>query len=389
MKRSPDNSDFCYFPFMEILLTAEGKYKPCSKHEEFVHHEGKILEATHASAEDAWKSDYMNGLRESFLKGERRKGCRECWREQDMGLKPMRYDSYNYGISEQQVQNPVQPLRIEINASNICNLKCRICMPTASHKWIREAKELYGWDEKVHFNMNEENAKTIKSWAKNFVEIAFFGGEPLMAKENLELLQYCVDQGFAKNINVLLNTNGTVYSDEIVALFKQFKHVYLNFSIDDIGERFEYQRKNAKWSEVVDNIKKYIAHGGYTQEDTIQSKICCSVTNMNIYYFPEYFEFMNEHFPGMPVYWNLIYEPWEFSIEILPDEIKAIIQDRLRKYVKTTYKMTRQGTKTIEDLVIFLNNSVDKDFQGFLKEQKDMTSLERKSFRKFFLSIGI
>jgi MoaA/NifB/PqqE/SkfB family radical SAM enzyme len=265
-------------------------------------------------------------------------------------------------------------------------------MPTAAHKWIKEAKDLYGWEEKVHFNMTEENIETIRKWAPNFTEIGFFGGEPLMAKENIDLMRYCVEQGFSKNIRILLNTNGTVYTDEIVELFKHFKHVFLNFSIDDIGERFEYQRKNAKWDEVVENMRKYIAHGGHSSRDTIECKICCSVTNMNIYYFPEYFEFMNEHFPGMPVFWNLIYEPWQFSIEILPKEIKEIIQDRLKHFVKTTYKMDTHRTKTIEDLIIFLNNTVDKDFQGFFDkiEKHDIYRIEcfAETFPEFWQLIA-
>lgn len=85
-------------------------------------------------------------------------------------------------------------------------------------------------------------------------------------------------------------------------LLKKFKKVYLNFSIDDIGKRFEYQRKGANWNEVVENMKKYIAHGGYHGYNKIECKICCTVTNMNIFYFPEYFSFMNEHFAGLPVF---------------------------------------------------------------------------------------
>jgi hypothetical protein len=39
---------------------------------------------------------------------------------------------------------------------------------------------------------------------------------------------------------------------------KQFQLVQVDFSIDDIGERFEYQRYPAKWNEVTDNLQWYI-----------------------------------------------------------------------------------------------------------------------------------
>jgi hypothetical protein len=158
----------------------------------------------------------------------------------------------------------------------------------------------------------------------------------------------------------------------------------LNFSVDDIGARFEYQRKDAKWSEVVENMKKYISQGGYTAKDVIECKVCCSVTNMNVYYFPEYFDFMNSNFPGLPVYWNLIYEPWEYSIEILPNEVKDIVRTRLKDYVQTTYKMDKKRTKTVEDLIIYLNNSIGKDFSGFFEKIERHDRFRKESFEEVF-----
>lgn len=383
-KRDPDKSDFCYYPFFQVLMTAGGKYMPCSKHEAFITHGGRVLTSDNDSIEDAWNSDYMKELRESFFIGKHMEGCKECWREQDMGLRPMRYDSYGYNVPETQVQQPQFPMRVEINASNICNLRCRICMPTASNRWIDEAKKFYNWNEETHFNMTPQNREAIKSWVPNFTQIGFFGGEPLMSDENIDLMRYCVETGHSKHISILLNTNGTVYTEEIVQLFLQFKKVFINFSIDDIGERFEYQRNGAKWDKVVRNMKNYLKHGGSTDADTIECKICCSVTNMNIYYFPEYFAFMNEHFPGMPVYWNLVYAPWEFSIEILPDEVKEKIRHRLRNYVKTTYQPSREKTKTIEDLITFLDNKIDKDFSGFISKIKMHDTYREEDFAKTF-----
>ncbi|MBK8698404.1 MAG: SPASM domain-containing protein [Saprospiraceae bacterium] len=205
--KNPSESDFCYYPFFQVLMTAEGKFKPCSKHETFITHQGEVLKAGASTLEEAWNSDYMQILRDNFHKNVRMDGCRECWREQEMGLKPMRYDSYNYPVPDAQAIDPKLPMRIEINASNICNLRCRICFPTASHRWIREAKEVYGWKEDVHFNMLPENITAIHSWVPNLIEIGFFGGEPLMAKENIDLMRYCVDTGHSKHITILLNTN--------------------------------------------------------------------------------------------------------------------------------------------------------------------------------------
>src|ERR1051326_3310878 len=90
---------FCFYPFFQVLMTAEGKFKPCSKHGEFiVDSEGTPLRVGETTIEEAYNSEYMIKLRESFHTKTRMKGCHECWREQDMGLRPMRLDSFDYPI---------------------------------------------------------------------------------------------------------------------------------------------------------------------------------------------------------------------------------------------------------------------------------------------------
>lgn len=384
MVRKPEETDFCYYPFFQVLLSADGKYMPCSHHTGFITHEGKEITADKFSIEQAWNSDYMQNLRSNFNKNIRSKGCVQCWKEQAIGLKPMRYDSYGYDIPESQVENPQSPMRVEINASNVCNLRCRICWSHASTRWIKEAKELYNADGEVHFNMTPENREVIRKWVPHFTQIGFFGGEPLLSDENIDLMRHCVETGHSKHISLLINTNTTVYTDELVLLFKQFKNVYLNFSIDDIGKRFEYQRNGANWNEVVENLHKFIKHGGYKGDDQIQCKICCSVTSMNIYYFPEYFEFMNAHFPGLPVFWNLVYSPWELSVQLLPREVKEIIADRLKKYITTTYQMEELRTKTIENLISYLNAHDERDFNNFFRNIERHDKYRNENFAEVF-----
>lgn len=384
IKRDPTSSDFCYFPFFQVLVSADGKYMPCSHHDGYITENGEVMAVKHFSIEQAWNSDYMNTLRSNFLSNTRHPGCNHCWKEQKLGLKPMRYDSYAYGIQEEQVQQPISPKRVEINASNVCNLRCRICGPHASTRWIREAKELYGYPGELHFNMTPENQAIIREWVPNFDQIGFFGGEPLMAQENIDLMRFCVETGHAQHISLLINTNATIYTDEIVTLFKHFKQVYLNFSIDDIETRFEYQRSGANWNEVLENLRKYSEHGGYSGTEQIQIKICCSVTAMNIYYFPEYFDFMNRSFPRLPVFWNMVFSPAELSMQIFPKAVKEIIASRLRTEVKATYEFEELRTRTVENLIDYLNGENGLSFDAFFDYVQRHDKFRQESFEVVF-----
>ncbi|GIV33321.1 MAG: hypothetical protein KatS3mg031_0856 [Chitinophagales bacterium] len=381
--RNPEDSNFCYYPFFQILVTAEGKYKPCSKHDDHIQHKGRILTTKNATLEDAWNSDYMQQMRHDFNHGILFPGCAECWRMQKMGLRSMRYDSYQYGISEEQVANPVNPTRIEINSSNVCNLKCRICTPTASSKWIKEGKDLYAWNQKIHDNLNGKNLEQIKRWAPNLTELCFFGGEPLLSEENLILLDYLIREGYAKNIALLFNTNGTVFNEEIEARLLPFKRVRFHFSIDDIGKRFEYQRYGASWKTVEENLHKVYRQSMTPAWKHIEFKICCTVSTLNIYYFPEFFTYLNTHLPGLKVLWNLLYDPWEFSVQVLPPQVKEIVRQRLLT-IRPSYTLSEGETKTMETLIKYLEHQVHKPFEEFFRLVNRHDVYRKESFAETF-----
>jgi organic radical activating enzyme len=382
--KKPEESNFCYYPFMQILLTSDGKYRPCSKHQDYITHQGKELTTENASLLDAWNSDYMKDIRSHFIENKRFSGCSECWRMQDMGLRSMRYDSYQYNTSEKQILNPKKPQRIELNSSNICNLKCRICYPNAANKWIKEYKDLYGKEEKVYYNLTAENVNDIKSWAENLEELCFFGGEPLLSKENFELMDYLIEKNLSKKTSLLFNTNGTVFNDKIAERLKQFKSVRMYFSIDDIGERFEYQRKGANWDEVNKNIEKAYLLSKSKEGKNIDFKICTTVSLFNIYYFPEFFNFFEKNYPGLKIFWNLLFDPWRLSIQILPEKIKEILEERLKNGIKPSYERTEAETKTVDELVIFLKEKVDKPFDEFFRYVNRHDIYRKENFTQIF-----
>jgi sulfatase maturation enzyme AslB (radical SAM superfamily) len=171
---------------------------------------------------------------------------------------------------------------------------------------MQEASALYSWKEKVHENLKNGNIEIVKQWAENLTELALFGGEPLLSDDNLELLHFLADHGFSRNMTLLFNTNGTVYHQEIEDLLKSFHFVRINFSIDDIGQRFEYQRKGADWNQVLQNIEKAYRFSRSPEGKHLDFKVCTTVSTLNIFYFPEMFDFFHQHFPALRIYWNLL-----------------------------------------------------------------------------------
>ena len=109
------------------------------------------------------------------------------------------------------------------------------------------------------------------------------GGEPFMVPEHFQLLERLVEDPSIDTSTIAIgyNTNGTYFpTEENINLYKNFKKVHFALSIDDVGARFEYQRKLAKWEEVKLNIINFkkISHNTVrfsANMDTTERSFCC------------------------------------------------------------------------------------------------------------------
>jgi len=84
------------------------------------------------------------------------------------------------------------------------------------------------------------------------------------------------------------------------------------------------------------------------------------------------------------VFLNLVYEPWALSMQILPKEVKEMIAERLKKFVRTTFRMEESRTKTIENLITFLNADEHHDFGEFFRNITRHDKFRQESFPEVF-----
>ena len=154
----------------------------------------------------------------------------------------------------------------------------------------------------------------------------FTGGEPFLIKEHFNILEKSVELGHSKKQIVHYNTNGTTYPDHAVKnIWPHFKLVEVAFSIDDIGERFEYQRYGAIWKEVNKNIHKI---NSLRSTNPIKTQICCTINIQNIWNMPEICEWIESmHFDY--VFFNYLHESKEWNVQYLPNNYKNKIQNKL------------------------------------------------------------
>jgi hypothetical protein len=153
------------------------------------------------------------------------------------------------------------------------------------------------------------------------------------------MLRGIVARGIASQVEIHYNTNGTQYPQDAVEIWKHFKTVEIAFSIDDLGERFEYQRSGAKWTDVQTNIELY--RKMRQQYPNIQLQCCSTVNIFNVRYIDQLAHWIA--IQGFDfVYWNIMHDAPYFSVAALPDSAKQVIADHLNTAV-TEYKKDFAG----------------------------------------------
>ena len=142
---------------------------------------------------------------------------------------------------------------LEINSSNKCNLKCRMCGGEVSSSWIKEEKQLNAmkpiWmparKEGKYHRVNFDAVKNIlekREYFKNLELLKLTGGEPLMEEQNYQIMEQFIEWDIAKNIVLDINTNGTVLNDRLLNIAKNFKKMKLHISIEGTGKLYQYIR---------------------------------------------------------------------------------------------------------------------------------------------------
>ena len=138
---------------------------------------------------------------------------------------------------------------IDVRWSNLCNFACVYCSPEFSSKWTAELNTNHTVPSDIQRNAFKNY---IFDNVKNLKHVYLAGGEPLLMKENLELLQLL--KQYNPLVNLRINTNLSKVDTKIFDMICTFPNVHWTVSVESIEEEFEYIRYGGKWVDFVDNL---------------------------------------------------------------------------------------------------------------------------------------
>jgi len=368
---------FCVLPWISMETSPTGTVRPCCLAEDEIKDENGVpFELANTAFSDIQNSEHMQNLRQQFLDGKKPNTCQKCWNEEDSGRTSKRMhtlDRLKDMISDDITwTTETEPLMfLDLKLGNICNLKCRICGSWSSSAFATEELKHMPREEKkssFQYMMLKKGAwpreKTefwdeLESILGQIRYIEFTGGEPFMIGEHFDLLKKLVDNGISSQVEIHYNTNGTHFPEHAIDIWKSFKHVEVAFSIDDVGERFEYQRTNAVWNEVHDNIAKFKQLRDNV--DNMSLQVCSTVNAYNVYYLSGLAHWIDEQDFDF-IYWNMLHEPSYLSVSRLPSNAKSAAIGALNGADVSSFHK-----KEFEHIIDFISNGETTDGKELLE----------------------
>lgn len=214
-----------------------------------------------------WTSEYLSKIRQQMLAGESPSPCQLCYQHEAHGAESLRQKSNkDYKVYEQYAGKMLAyygypksaPVEIELQLTNLCNLKCLMCNEEESSTYLSENKQLkISLIDYNDYKVTVIEIDSIKEWIKTKPKrINFRGGEPMMVVEIKQVLQWALANRLLDDTEVYITTNLTKLDSEWEDILRSIKNLKLMISVDGIEALGEYIRYGSVWNEVESNILK-------------------------------------------------------------------------------------------------------------------------------------
>jgi sulfatase maturation enzyme AslB (radical SAM superfamily) len=241
------NRHFCPIPWTGLMYNFDGTVKNCIRSAD------KMGNIKDQPVEDILLGPKNVDKQTHILNNGPAEGCQTCY--------DLEHDKKGFDIISDRIfyirefkRTPMDTYQIgnfdlqtiDVRWTNLCNFACVYCGPEFSSKWANELAVQITTPEEQQL---KEFKEYIYRHAKNLKHVYLAGGEPLLMKENLELLRE-----LNPDVNLRINTNLSKVDTGVFDAVCEFKNVHWTVSVETVEEEFEYIRFGGCWSDFLDNL---------------------------------------------------------------------------------------------------------------------------------------
>jgi hypothetical protein len=146
----------------------------------------------------------------------------------------------------------------------------------------------------------------------------------------------------------MYNTNLTTikYKDKnIIDIWRKFKQVNIQCSIDAIGEPLEYIRSGTTWEKIKSNLEQLISAA---QTSNIKITLSPVLSILNIWFLDELYKYALLH--NIPIELIILTGPDYLAVDVMPDSLKTLALDIVDK-LESNYNVDNNTVLHIKSLI--------------------------------------
>jgi MoaA/NifB/PqqE/SkfB family radical SAM enzyme len=244
------NKHFCPMPWTGLMYNFDGKVKNCIRSDSATGLLGNIKDAP---IEEILLGSINVTKQTNITNNKPAAGCHTCYELENSkeGFDIISDRIFYIREFKKTSLNTYQPNNfdlqtIDVRWTNLCNFACVYCSSEFSSKWADEL------NVRIETPLDEQSAdfkKYIYKHARRLKHVYLAGGEPLLMKENLDLLKE-----LNLDVNLRINTNLSKVDTGVFDAICGFKNVHWTISVETIEEEFDYIRFGGRWSDFLDNL---------------------------------------------------------------------------------------------------------------------------------------
>jgi MoaA/NifB/PqqE/SkfB family radical SAM enzyme len=234
---------YCKSPWTGLFIQSDGVVKTCCSGAYGV---GNL---NNDSIKKIYTSSKLINIRQEILDGKIPSYCSYCKRVETEINHSQRQYFDQFELTDC-VSNHYDLQTVDIRWNSLCNLNCVYCHEGRSTAWqqvkgipIRPMR--YDYYEGVLAHLEQHKDRVGK--------LILAGGEPLLQKQNVQLLEQCRDDVV---VDVITNLSISLESSSVFRALTNKKNVKWSVSMETLGQRFDYVRHGAQWDQLHKNIQQ-------------------------------------------------------------------------------------------------------------------------------------
>lgn len=319
--------------------------------------------------------------------------CANCYNKEQRGLQSQRINWldnmirwFPEGTYDRACKTSGNDIwHLNLNLSNICNFKCRMCSPNYSNSLIPDFKHLqeigspvrgFDWTQNKQIIDPDEILERYGPQLSKLNTIWVTGGEPFMDDRLFEFTEKLRAYCDITKIKMFITTNGSKIDFDKFDVFDDLELVNINLSVDATGDLFTYMRSAGvfDWNqleEVMVKMKNWQQHEKHKYQRQLSYN--ASFQTYNSYNTGDFFRyFIPKLRKNDWIEYRMLVTPTHLGVQHMQQYMKDHIHKDLQDVIDNVCKLDRER-KTIRNLQQALTNKGDPvAWDNFIKYTVDL-----------------